>query len=228
VRAGLWCGVALTAGYLLQTVGLQYTSTSNSAFLTGLFVVFTPLLAAGLARRPPGPGALAGVGLATAGLFLLTGARVTLSAGDALTLGCALFFAAHIVVLGEVADRFHPVHLNAVQLVVVAVGAALALPVTGVGHVTAAALAAAAFTGVAASGLAFTLQLFGQRHVGPTGSALLLSLEPVFAGMFGYAAGERLGSGGFIGASLILAGVMVAQLVPAPVGQAGGRLDRAV
>jgi drug/metabolite transporter (DMT)-like permease len=226
--AGALAGAALLAGYVLQTVGLQYTSTSSSAFLTGLFVVFTPLLAAGLARRPPGPGALAGVVLATAGLFLLTGARVTLSAGDALTVGCAVAFAAHIVVLGEVAARFDPVRLNAVQLAVVAVGAALSLPLTGVGRLTAGALTAAAFTGVAVSALAFTLQLYGQSHVGPTRSALLLSLEPVFAGILGHALGERLGFGGFLGALLILAGVLVAQLAPAPAPKAGRRLDRAV
>ena len=126
--AGGTAGVALFSGYGLQTVGLQYTSTSNSAFLTGLFVVFTPLLAAGLLRRAPGPAALAGVALATAGLFLLTGARVAVSAGDALTFGCALAFAVHILVLGEVTGRFHPVRLNTVQLVVVAAGSALALP----------------------------------------------------------------------------------------------------
>jgi drug/metabolite transporter (DMT)-like permease len=228
LAAGGLAGIALLAGYVLQTVGLQYTSTSNSAFLTGLFVVFTPLLAAGLLRRPPGMGVLAGVGLATTGLFLLTGARVALSAGDALTLGCALAFAVHIVVLGEVAGRFDPVRLNAVQLVVVALGAALALPLTGLGRLTAPALAAAAFSGVAVSGLGFSLQLYGQRHVGPTRSALLLSLEPVFAGVFGYAVGERLGRAGFLGAVLILAGVVIAQLAPAPAPKGGRSLDRAV
>lgn len=212
--AGLVAGAALLAGYALQTVGLQYTSTSTSAFLTGLFVVFTPLLVAVLLRRRPRPATTAAVVVATAGLFLLTGADIGFSAGELLTLACAVAFAAHIVIFGEVAGRFDPVRLNAAQLAVVAGGAAAAVPLTGLGKVTAAALAAAAFTGVAASALAFTLQLHGQRHVGPTQAALLLSLEPVFAGAFGYAVGERLGAAGFLGAVLILVAVVVTQAAP--------------
>jgi len=224
--AGAAAGAALLAGYALQTVGLQYTSTSSSAFITGLFVVFTPLLGALVLRRHLRPPTLVAVALATAGLFLLTGADVRFSRGDALTLGCAVAFAAHILVVGEVAGRFDAVRLNRVQLGVVAGGAALALPLTGLGRVSGAALAGAAFTGVVASALAFTLQLHGQRYVGPAESALLLSLEPVFAGAFGYAVGERLGAAGVVGAALILVAVAVAQ--SGPTRRPAGRLDRAV
>jgi len=214
-RAGLAVGIVLLAGYLFQTIGLQHTTTSNSAFITGLFVVFTPLAAAALYRRPPTLAVVGGVVIATVGLFFLTGAHFALHYGDALTLGCSVSFGVHIAMLGELAPRHDAMALNAIQLTVVAVGCGLLVPLVGIGHVSARAVAGALFTGIAVSAGAFTLQVVGQRHVGPTRSALLLVLEPVFAGLLGYAVGERLGAVGFLGAALILAGVVVAEVAPA-------------
>jgi len=213
-RASAVVGVVLLAGYLFQTTGLQYTTTSNSAFITGLFVVFTPIAAAVLFRRPPRVFTMIGVAVATIGLFLLTGAHLRLHAGDALTLGCAVSFGVHIAVLGELAPEYSPLPLNALQLAVVSVGCAVVIPFVGVGHVTARAIAGSLFTGVAVSAGAFTLQVFGQQYVGPTRTGLMLVLEPVFAGLLGYVIGDRLGGLGLTGAALILLGVLIAEVRP--------------
>src|SRR5262249_60467435 len=97
VRAGLTAGVILFGGYATQTVGLQYTSPSTSAFITGLYVVITPVIESAISRRVPRPPVLVGIVIATVGLYLLTGADVHLGRGELLTLACAVLFALHIV-----------------------------------------------------------------------------------------------------------------------------------
>ena len=213
VRAGLACGLALLAGYVFQTVGLQYTTTAVSAFVTYLLVVMVPVLSAVVLRRPPGRQTLAGVVLATAGLFLLTGrgTGLGLGKGELLTLGCAAAFAVHIILLAEMSPRYDTVRLTAVQLAVVA--GACALPGLWLGGYafTGRAWLAAVYTGAAVSALGFALQVWGQRRVGPTRTSLLLMLEPVSAAFVGVLIGERLGWAGGAGAALILAGIAVAE-----------------
>lgn len=211
VGAGVACGLVLLAGYLFQTVGLQYTTAPVSAFVTYLLVVIVPVISSVVLRRRPGTATVTGVVVAAAGLVLLTGGRAGIGRGELLTLGCAVAFAVHIVLLAELAPRFDSVRLTAVQLLVVgglclAPGAFLggyAFPVE--------AWLAAAFTGAAVSALAFFLQVWGQRRVGPTRTSLLLMLEPVAAAALGHVTGERLGARGVAGAVLILAGIVVAE-----------------
>lgn len=213
LAAGAACGGVLLAGYLFQTAGLQYTTASVSAFVTYLLVVLVPVLSAVVLRRPPGRATVAGVVLATAGLFLLTGRGrgLGLGRGELLTLGCALAFAVHILLLAELSPRHDTVRLTAVQLLVV--GAACLVPGAFLGgyRFPAGAWAAAAYTGASVSALAFGLQVWGQRRVGPARTSLLLMLEPVTAAVVGAAAGERLGWAGGAGAALILAGIAVAE-----------------
>lgn len=215
-KAAAWCGVALLAGYVFQTVGLQYTTPSVSAFVTYLLVVIVPVLAAVVLRRPPSAPVVVGVVPATAGLFLLTGdaAGIGLHRGELLTLGCALAFAVHIVLLSELSPRFETTAFTAVQLLVVGLACAVPGAFLGGYGFTARAWLAAAYTGVTASALAFALQVYGQRRVGPTRTSLLLMLEPVAAAGLGYAMGEGLGVVAAVGAALILAGVVVAESRP--------------
>jgi len=214
VRAGLVAGVALLGGYVFQTVGLQYTTSSISAFVTYLLVVLVPLMSAVILRHIPSMLTLAGVILATGGLYLLTGKGFALGKGELLTLGCALVFAIHILVLNNVAPRFDGLRLNTIQLAVV--GAACVVPgmwLGGFGFPLAAWLAAA-YTGVTASAIAMGLQIWGQRRVGPTRTSLLLTVEPVSAGVVGVVVGEHLGLSGVVGAGLILAGILAAEVGP--------------
>jgi drug/metabolite transporter (DMT)-like permease len=119
-RDGAVAGVALGIGYVLQTAGLQYTSSSTSAFITYLLVGFVPIRAAVVLRRPPSRLTIAGVAVAVVGLVLLTGGGDGFGRGELLTLGCALAFAAQIVVLARVAGRHDAVRLTLVQVAVVA------------------------------------------------------------------------------------------------------------
>ncbi len=213
VGAGVAAGLALTAGYVLQTVGLQYTSSSVSAFLTYLLVVFVPLIVAVTTRRlPPWP-TVAGVVLAVAGLALLGGGPdVGTGRGEALTLGCALAFAVHLLLLADAAPRFPVAALSAVQFAVVA--GVLVVPgvLAGGYRFDAGAWGAAAYTGVAVTAGGLGLQAWGQRRVSATRAALLLLIEPVSAAVLGFVTGERLGMAGGAGALLILGGILVSEL----------------
>ncbi|HZB70628.1 MAG TPA: DMT family transporter, partial [Acidimicrobiales bacterium] len=197
LRAGALAGLALTAGYVLQTVGLQYTTSSVSAFLTYLLVVFVPLIVAGATRRLPPWQTAVGVALAVGGLALLGGGPdVGTGRGELLTLACALAFAVHLLALADAAPRLPVAALSAVQFAVVA--GVLVVPglLTGGYAMGRAALAAAVYTGVATTGLALGLQAWGQRRVSATRAALILMLEPVSAAVLGFASGERLGAAG--------------------------------
>jgi drug/metabolite transporter (DMT)-like permease len=209
--AALGFGVVGFAGYWLQNAGLERTTTSNAAFITGLFVVFTPLVETVVTRRAPSRNVLIAVAVSAVGLFLLTGASLTLGAGDALELGCALMFGTWIFLGGTLSQRFDPVALTAAQMVVLAVCAVPVVFVTGLGQATAGALGAVVFTGVVCSAVAFTLQLWGQRSLEPSRAAVILLFEPVVAGFVGYLVGERLGVKGYTGAAVIFGGILIAE-----------------
>ena len=215
LAAGALTGVALFAGYSFQTVGLQYTTASNAGFITGLSVVLTPLLAAVALRQRPGRWPLAGALLALVGLALLSLQRLEVRRGDALVLGCAFAFAAHILLLGRYAPRFPAYALAVVQLGTAGLlgfaWAGIAGDLAGPG--SGAVWLALAITAVVASAGAFLVQTRAQREVSPTKTAVILTMEPVFAGLFGFlVAGERLAARGWVGAALILAGMLVAEL----------------
>lgn len=214
VRAGLIAGVLMFGGYATQTVGLQYTSPSSSAFITGLYVVITPIIESVIIRRPPRPPVFAGIVIATVGLYLLTGADVSLGKGELFTLACAVLFAFHIVYLGAYVNVLPTLPFTAMQTAAVAL---LALPpagVQGVGTVTVPVVVAVLFTGVMCSVVALPLQLFGQRRINASRAALVLLAEPVFAGIAGYVDGERLGALRATGAVVILVGIAVSELWP--------------
>ncbi len=215
-RAGAVVGVALGSGYLLQTLGLQHTSAAVSGFITGMFVVLTPLGAAVLLRKPPGPAAWFAVGLATVGLGLLSLHGFSVGAGELLTLGCAVAFALHIVGLGRWASSYDAYGLAVVQLLttsamcaVVAVPGGLAVPPTwGV-------WGALALTALAATALAFVVQTWAQAHLAPTRAAVVMTMEPVFSGLFAVLlAGEVLGLRTLLGAALVLSAMVLTEVGP--------------
>ena len=209
-RDGLAAGVLLFVGYALQTAGLVETSASNSGLITGLYVVFTPLLAAAVARHGVGVPTILGTVVAFAGLALLTiGEGVSLATGDLLTVGCAVAFAGHIVVLARVAFRHPVIPFTAVQLLVTALLALTGSALTeGFPLPTGEVLPALLMTGLIVSGGAFLLQVWSQTVIGPARTAIILSLEPAFAAAFAaWLLAERLDPRGWIGAALILVGI---------------------
>ncbi len=204
-------GVVGFAGYWFQNAGLERTTTSNSAFITGLFVVFAPLFEIALTHRRPPSNVVIAIGVTVVGLFLLEGGTLELSAGDALTLGCAVLFGAWIVIGSELSRRFDAVAVTALQLAILALCAVPVVAVGGLGHITTRVVVAVLVTGVLCSAVAFTLQLWGQRYVEPSRAAVILEFEPVVAGIVGFVAGERLGVSGYLGALVILAGIAIAE-----------------
>ncbi len=226
--AGMVIGVALFAGYAFQTVGLQYTTASNAGFITGLSVVLTPLLAAVVLRERPGLWPALGAVLAFAGLALLSVQTLEVRRGDALVLGCAVAFAIHILLLGRFAPRYSSYQLAIVQLGTCGL---LSLGWSGAaGELVAPHGAqvwlALAITAVLASAVGFLVQTRAQQVVSPTKTAVILTMEPVFAGLFGFLlAGEHLSARGWAGACCILAGMLVAELGRQP--SLPGRADEA-
>ena len=206
------CSVVLLASYVLLTVGLRSTTSTAAAFITYLLVVIVPVLSAVVLRRLPPPAVAAGVVLATAGLLLLVGDGFRLGAGELLTLGCAVGFAVHILLLDRYAVALDTLRLAAFQLLAVGVGALVPAALRGeLSALSGGALAACAFLAAAGVG-GMVLQVAGQRSVGPTRTSLLLMLEPVLAAVGGYLIGERLPALGFVGAALILVGILVSEL----------------
>lgn len=215
-RSGALLGVALGAGYLLQTLGLQTTGAAVSGFLTGMFVVLTPLGAAVLLHQPPGRTAWAAVGLATLGLGLLSLHGFSIGHGELLTLGCAAAFALHIVGLGRWAPCYDAFGLAVVQLITVAVLCGLLAGPTGLSLPPDAGVwGALALTALAATALAFVVQTWAQAHLAPTRAAVVMTMEPVFGGLFAVlVAGERLGGRALVGAALVLAAMLLTELGP--------------
>jgi drug/metabolite transporter (DMT)-like permease len=203
---------ALLVGYVFQTVGLQYTKTSTSAFITYLLVVLVPVFAAIQHRELPPPVVAVAVAVTTAGLWLLTGGIDAVGKGEVLTLGCAAAYAIHILLIERWTSSVDVLWFIGIQLCVVSVACfvpGLLQGGFGFGWV---AWRGAAYTGIGASAVALTLQARGQAVLPPTRTALLLMIEPVSAALIGYAVGERLGASGALGALLILIGVTVAEV----------------
>jgi len=217
---GCAIGLALAGSFIFQTFGLQRTSASNAGFLTGLYVILTPLFGAAFLRKVPPASTLAGALLAVGGLLLIASpSGVGLGLGDALVLGCAAMAAIHILLLGRFAGIAPVKALASVQLGVIAIVtgvASLAVerePIPSEGSVWVAILICAVF----ASALAFVIQTGAQRFIPPARAAVILVMEAPFAALFGYLMlSERLGVRGLIGAGLILCGLLVAELLAPP------------
>jgi len=216
VRVGLFAGVFLIAGYIFQTWGLQGTTASKAAFITGMFVVITPVMQAVVLRRTPRATTVAGVALAVVGLWLLSGASSGgWSAGDSRTLLCAFAYSGHMIVLGGPGRDHDARALTLVQLAVTglvcgAVSLAIERPYAWPSSQVWVALVV---TGVLASAVAFAVQTYAQRILSPTKTALVLIMEPAFGGFFGWLAGDALGIRGVAGSALILGGMLVAEFL---------------
>jgi drug/metabolite transporter (DMT)-like permease len=214
LRAGLTAGVILFGGYATQTIGLQYTSPSTSAFLTGLYVIITPIIESAISRRLPRPPVIVGIVVATLGLYLLTGADVHLGRGEVLTLVCAVLFAWHIVYIGAYTNLLGPLQFGTLQLSAVALLSIAPAAEQGVGSLSTLAVFAVVFTGIMCSAVALPLQLWGQQRIPASRAALILLSEPVFAGIAGYVNGERLGAEQLAGAVAIPGGIVISEFWP--------------
>ncbi len=217
-RAGLVMGVFLTLGYVLQTLALLDTTAANAGFITGLFVVFTPLLAAAVLRVRVSAVTWAGAVVSAIGLALLAGVGGSWHPlGDGLALGCAVAFAAHILVT-DAGVRSHAIGgLLAVQLAVCGFACLAASAAIGdlVAPSSGSLWVALAVTAVIASALGFWVQSYAQRHAPPARTALILASEPAFAGLFGVTLqGDQLSRLSLLGAVMILAAIIAVEVLP--------------
>jgi drug/metabolite transporter (DMT)-like permease len=214
--ATLTMGLALFAGYALQTFGLELTTPAKAGFITGLSVVIVPVVSTLLLRQRLARGAWLGVGLATIGLALLSlQADLSVDPGDLLVLGCALAFACQILLTGRFAPRHDPLLLTFGQIVVVAfLAGTAALLLESPPAPTRNVVFAAAFTGILATSLAFGIQTVAQRFTSPTRTALVFATEPVFAAIFSFLLiGEVLALRQLAGCALILAGMITSEIL---------------
>ena len=212
--AACLAGGLLGAGYALQTAGLERTTVSSTGFITGMYVVLTPLIALTLFRAHVSVAGWLGVALATAGLAALSGVHAGSVGGDLLVLAGAAVYSLQIVLMERYAPQFDVLAFTLVEMIasfagLLAVALALGQVETPRGWTVWRALLV---TGVFASAFAFLAQTWAQRRVTATRTALAFSLEPVWTAFFGYTlAGDRLGAWAWAGCAAIFAGIVVAE-----------------
>lgn len=214
LRDGLIAGLLLFAGSSLQQLGLQFTTAGNAGFITGFYVVLVPLLGVFLGHASSGRRWL-GAGLALLGLyFLAVRGGLQPQRGDLLIVACAVFFALHVLLLARIAPRHSPAELALLQYLVTAV---LSLALAGgleeldFSRILRSWLPVA-YGGLMSVGVAYSLQIVGQRRAHPTHAAIILSLEGVFAALGGWMLlGEVLTPRELLGAALLLGAMLVSQ-----------------
>jgi len=217
---GLLLGSFIFVAYILQTEGLARTSATNAGFITGLYVVFVPLLGLALFRQPVGWAVWLAVGLSVIGLMLLSVPSlgdIRLRFGDALVLFSAVAWAAHVVAIGRLAGRYPTMLLSLSQMGWAALLHIVATLAIGAGLRGAEAATEAwhllIVTGVLGSGVAYTLQVVAQSEMSPSRAVVILAGESVAAA--GFAAvwlGERLQAHQWLGAALVLGAMVVSEL----------------
>jgi drug/metabolite transporter (DMT)-like permease len=212
--AGSSLGLLLALGYALQTAGLERTTVSSAGFITGLYVVFTPLLGLLLFRTRVGAAVWVGVALAVAGLALLSGVGAGAPAGDLLVLAGSAAYSLQIALMERYAPRYDPIAFTQAEMIAAFGGFAVVAVALGQVEVPRGwtVWGALLVTGVFASALGFLVQTWAQRRISASRTAIAFAMEPVFAGIFGFwLAGDRLGAVGWAGCALIMAGIIVAE-----------------
>ena len=215
--AGGGIGLVLAAGYLFQTTGLLFTTPTNSGLITGLFVVFAPLADRALFGAKPSRQVLVAVVLSLLGMALLAGgAPDGVNTGDALTLLCALALGVHIALLSRYAPSHDAGGLAFAQILAMALVFALAWPLFDTVSLPPRPLwVPLLVTGLLASAGAFWVQTFVQQRLPAARTAVILTMEPLFAALFGYwLAGDRLIAVQILGASMILSALLVGEVLP--------------
>jgi drug/metabolite transporter (DMT)-like permease len=212
---GLFLGLILFAGASFQQVGIVYTTAGNAGFITGLYVIFVPLFGI-ISNQKAGINAWGGAILAALGMYFLSvTAAFTISKGDFLVLVSAAFWAVHVLYTGWLSPQHSAIRLALVQYLVVSVLSFVVAfffesnTLAGVWNAAVPIL----YGGVISVGIGYTLQIVGQKKAPPTHAAIIMSLEAVFAVIGGVVIlSETMNERKWIGASLMLAGMLLAQV----------------
>jgi drug/metabolite transporter (DMT)-like permease len=223
LRGGTFAGVFLWAGYMLQTFGLKYTTAGKSGFLTGLYIALVPIIGAIAYRRWPQASEVLGILCAVVGMAVMTlpslgshGSVLDINRGDLLTIGCAVAFSFHLLILGYYSQRARYEAVALGQILCAAVLSTVSLLVeppqaSWNGQI----VFALGLTSLFATALAFAFQTWGQQYTTATRTALIFALEPVFALMTAVVVGgETLTFAAVMGGAFILGGILLVELKP--------------
>ncbi|SIQ25939.1 Threonine/homoserine efflux transporter RhtA [Rhizobium sp. RU20A] len=212
-------GLSLFGGAVTQQIGIQTTTVTNSGFLTGLYIIFVPILSVLLFRRMPHWVVWPAAAMSLFGIFLLGGGKLTaLSSGDYLTIVCAVFWALQIIFIGIVgpkADR--PMALSLTQFLICAIGGiALGMAYEPISlEALQRAVPEILFAGLFSSGIAFICQIVAQRHTTAAQAAIFLSSEALFAALFGVLLlGETIPPIGYAGCAILFLAMLSVEIVP--------------
>ena len=214
IMGGLLCGIPLFLACNLQQLGLVEADSGKSAFLTAMYIVIVPII--GIFRnRKPSPAIPFSVALAVFGLYALTGANGQITVTDLLLIGCALMFSLQITFVDIFAPDVDPLRLNTIQVLICSVLSTIVMFVTEAP--TLAGISQAwiplAHTGFLSMGAAYSLQIIGQKDLEPSTASLIMSLESVFALLFGWLIlGDQLTSWEAIGCVSIFVAVILSQI----------------
>jgi drug/metabolite transporter (DMT)-like permease len=215
VGAGIAIGCALFLGYFLQTHGLQTITSSQSAFITAMYVPIVPLLQWAVLKKPPGLMSWVGVTLAFIGLVLLAGPQagpLSFSAGEAATLAGAAAIAAEIILIAYFAKKVDSRRVTFVQLLTAGLVSFALMPVMGEAVPEFSWLWAGAAIGLGLASAIIQLTMnWAQKSVSPTRATVIYAGEPVWGGIVGRLAGDRLPALALVGAGLIVAGVLASE-----------------
>lgn len=215
-RTAVVLGVLYGVAQMLQTSGLAHTAASVSGFITGLYVVATPVFAALILRQRIGRTTWGAVVLALAGLGVLTLGGFSIGYGEALTFVSALLFALHIVGLGAWSSSSEAMGMTIIQLAAIAVACfVVTVPDGIVLPSNRADWISLVYMALVAGALAMAAQTWAQAHLPPTRTAIIMSMEPVFAAFFAVLlGGESLTGRMLVGGAMVLTAMLVVELVP--------------
>ncbi|MBU8878868.1 DMT family transporter [Bacillus sp. FJAT-29790] len=216
VKYAFILAVILFIVYVFATFGTKYTSISNAGFLFSLTVIFIPILSSIFLKQKPEKKVVFGIVLAILGIGLLTlNKQLQIGYGDIFCILCALFYAVHIMITGSIAKHVNPISLGVLQLGFVGVLSFIfsilmetpKFPANSESWYSILALS------IFCTAIAFIVQIIAQRHTTPTHTGLIFTLEPVFAAVFAFIfTGETLTFKGYLGATLLLISVLIAEL----------------
>jgi len=216
LKAGSIAGFFLFCGISLQQIGLVYTTAGKAGFITGLYVIFVPIIGLILKETRTSAGTWAGALLACAGMYLLSVTKdMKIGFGDILVLFSAVCFAFHLIIIGRLCNRFDTAKLSLIQCIVCT---GLSLGVAGIfeSFVLSDILKVSIpllYGGVLSVGVAYSLQIYGQKNSPPSHAAIIFSLESVFAAIGGWLILDEILSGrAILGCAMMLAGMLMSQL----------------
>ena len=231
ILGGALLGLFYFLGFATQTIGLNYTSATKSGFITGTFVIFTPLFQLLIEKRAPTKANIAGIVLVLSGLIFLSSKETSFfnifselgkgfNIGDFFTILCAIFFALYLVYMDIISRKFDYMPLVFIQIAVTGIGgiaAAIILSGTGIETIrfsfSSNLIFAVLYTSILATIITTILQTKFQKVVSPTKAGIIFSLEPIFAALIAFfALSEKISNFGLIGCTLIFTGLFVTEV----------------